>query len=482
MPVRLLLLQLLCGLSLAMSTSSLKVSLGRVGAVSVQRRSLSPKKLLGADLIVREHFLEVPLDYADRDGAKITVFVRELVKASRANASLPFLLYQQGGPGFPSGRPSARPSGWQKCALEKYRILLLDQRGTGRSTPVTCAQLRKLPSDESAAEYLRHFRADSIVKDTEIVREVVAKGQKLSLLGQSYGGFVNLCYLSTYPSSLDMVLFTCGLGPVGASVDEVYRATFKRMEARNSRFYERYPEDIELIRDIVRILHENGPLTTPRGGELTARRFLQLGLLLGSSSGLERLHDLLEEAKGQNDTIDLSENFLHAVERAQESFETNPIYYLLHEPIYACKNTSPGSTKWSAERVQNELPQWDFTKRLQKGDEPLLLSGEMVYSWMADDYAWLKPLRSIADKLAAKEDWGPLYDTDVLRNSPVNCAALLSYDDIYVERTFSENVADLLGPNTRKWVTNEFQHSGLRDAPDVIFDRLHDMAKGDLTY
>jgi hypothetical protein len=73
----------------------------------------------------------------------------------------------------------------------------------------------------------------------------------------------------------------------------VYQATFKRMAERNRRFYERYPSDIELVRSIVSSLHEEAaPL--PRGGTLTPRRFLQLGLLLGSASGFESLHNLLE--------------------------------------------------------------------------------------------------------------------------------------------------------------------------------------------
>ena len=463
-------------------------------AVSVGKRSLPSKKIPGADLMCTEHFLDVPLRYNDDNGERVTIFVRELVKASRANASMPYLLYQQGGPGFPASRPTIQTSGWQKSALEKYRVLLLDQRGTGRSTPVTC---KNLAERKDAADYLTNFRADSIVADSEVVRELICNGTKISLLGQSYGGFVILCYLSTYPASLDRCIFTCGLAPVGVHVDDVYTATFARMEARNGRFYERYPDDVELVRDIVRGLDKE-PRSLPRGGTLTARRFLQLGLLLGSGSGLEALHDLLEHAKTSSGGIDLdAPTFLLSVERAQEAFETNPIYWLLHEPIYMCAKTTPSDqggdgllstsssitpSRWSTERVQASLSQWNYKARLAKGDDPILLTGEMVYSWMADDYAWLRPLKDVANVLANKQDWGPIYDADVLRDSNVPCAALMAFDDIYVERTFSERVAALLGPRTKTWVTNEFQHSGLRDAPSVVFDRLHDMAKGDLTF
>ena len=110
------------------------------------------------------------------------------------------------------------------------------------------------------------------------------------------------------------------------------------------------------------------------------------------------------------------------------------------------------------------------------------LTGEMVYSWMGDDFAWLRSLKPAAEILAAKADWGPLYNTAVLGGSeggkgpPV--AALVSYEDVYVERGFSEQTAQLLGGRARLWITNEFQHSGLRDDPKV-FERLLAMSKGE---
>ena len=38
----------------------------------------------------------------------------------------------------------------------------------------------------------------------------------------------------------------------------------------------------------------------------------------------------------------------------------------------------------------------------------------------------------------------------------------------YVERAFSEETASLLGERAALWVTNEFQHSGLKDAPKEV--------------
>ena len=71
--------------------------------------------------------------------------------------------------------------------------------------------------------------------------------------------------------AVERALFTFGLAPVGRTAEEVYSATYLRMEERNRRFYERYPQDVELVRDIVASLHE-APATMPRGGTLTVSR------------------------------------------------------------------------------------------------------------------------------------------------------------------------------------------------------------------
>lgn len=106
------------------------------------------------------------------------MFAREVVPLGTANRDeLPWLVFLQGGPGGASPRPAA--GGWLTAALEKYRLLLLDQRGTGSSTRVTTETLLAAFGDDAVgmAEYLSHFRADSIVADAEAMRVVLAGKQ-----------------------------------------------------------------------------------------------------------------------------------------------------------------------------------------------------------------------------------------------------------------------------------------------------------------
>ena len=133
------------------------------------------------------------------------MFAREAVARRRERDELPWLVFFQGGPGFEAARPfkPSSPS-WLERALEDYRVLLLDQRGTGRSTPVgTLAEL----SPEEQADYLKHFRADGIVRDAELIRGELGV-ERWSVLGQSFGGFCVTRYLSAVPEGLAEAFIT----------------------------------------------------------------------------------------------------------------------------------------------------------------------------------------------------------------------------------------------------------------------------------
>ncbi len=418
------------------------------------------------------HEFQVPLDYARPDGPPITVFAREVVATGKESADLPWLVFFQGGPGFASPRPDAPPGGWYKRALQDYRVLLLDQRGTGLSTPVTFQTLAALPSPQAQADYLRHFRADNIVRDAEWIRKkLVGADVPWSILGQSYGGFCAVTYLSLAPAGLKEVMITGGLPSLTRPVDDVYRATYRRVAAQNRRYFDRYPDDIDRVRAIVDYLarHE---VHLPDGGRLTPRRFQALGMAFGASDGFEKVHYLLEEAFVAGRTeCELGYGFLRGV-AAAHSFDTNPIYALLHEACY-CQGEA---SNWSAERVRAEFPVFDV-----QPDQPVHFTGEMIYPWMFDDYAGLRPLREAAQILAETTDWPPLYDVAALRTNRVPVAAAVYYEDMYVELAYSEETAATIA-GIQRWVTNEYAHNGLRADGEHLLDRLIGMVRGTIRF
>ncbi len=399
------------------------------------------------NLIVTEREHSLPLEHADPDGPRITVFSREL--ADPDGQQRPLLVFFEGGPGFEAPRPSRvhQSPPWLERALADFRVLLLDQRGTGRSTPLHT----RLPgAPEEQAAYLTHFRADAIVADAEAIRREL-EVDSWSVLGQSFGGFCATRYLSAAPSALREVLITGGVPPLDSPIDDVYRATLARMRDRNERFYERYPEDRERLRALL-ALAATGQLILPCGDPLTPDRVRQLGHMLGMSDGNERLHYILE--------LDpRSPAFLHDAEQAT-SFARNPIYAILHEACWA----DGGSTRWSAQRMLAEQDDWpeDF------------MTGEHVFPTIFDAPS-LAPLRDAAE-LLAEHEWPALYDRDVLAANTVPAAAAAYAEDPYVERAFSERTAAAVG-KLRLWLTNEYDHDGLRKDGERVLGRLLDLAR-----
>ena len=414
--------------------------------------------------MLAEHEFSVPLDHARPDGETITVFAREARAAGKEDAELPWLVFLQGGPGSAAPRPTGLEP-WIRRATRDYHLLLLDQRGTGRSTPVLAQTLVGLGSAEAQADYLKHFRADSIVRDAEVIRPQITGGEQWALLGQSYGGFCSTTYLSIAPEGVREAYVTGGLPPLERSTDEIYRATYKRLADRNRRYYARYPEDVERVRRLVEVL-ESEDVRFADGSPLSPRRFLQAGSIFGMSYGFEKVHYLVELAFAGDGKV--SSLFLRELDHFLP-FDPAPIYSLLHEACYA----QGEATRWSAQRVLGEFP--EFT---DGGEGPIFFTGEMVYPWQFDEYRELQPLKGAAELLAEYEDWPRLYDVERLRDNEVPVAAAVYENDMYVERAFSLETAETMG--AKAWVTSQYEHDGLRSWGEEVLGRLFAMRRGEV--
>ncbi len=420
-------------------------------------------------LLLTDHEFQVPLDYVRPAGPHLTVFAREVAAVDKDASTLPWLVFFQGGPGLGSPRPiDSDTPGWIGRAVKDYQVLLLDQRGTARSSPISYQTLARFQSPHEQADYLKFFRADNIVRDAEFIRREM-KIDRWSVLGQSYGGFCVTTYLSLAPEGLREAFLTGGLPPIDHHPDDVYRATYPRVREKNRLYFERYPDDMERVRDIVDYLSTHD-VRLPCGDRLTPDHFQQLGMAFGMSDGFESVHYLLEEAFVTSASgKEISYTFLRGVENALH-FDTSPIYAVLHEPIY-CEGTA---SSWSAARVRAEFPEFAIAP-----DRPVLFTGEMVYPWMLDEYRTLRPLKEAAQLLAQFDQWPRLYDREVLRQNTVPTAAALYYNDMYVDRLLSEETASII-KNMQVWVTSEYEHNGLRAAGEKILGRLIGLARGEV--
>jgi pimeloyl-ACP methyl ester carboxylesterase len=417
--------------------------------------------------VLTDRFFGVPLDHQRPDGEQIEVFARQVVAADKADADLPWLLFLQGGPGFAAPRPEGRES-WLDRALNDYRVLLLDQRGTGRSCPANRRTLARLGPEgpQAQADYLTHFRADSIVLDAELIRRELTD-EPWSVLGQSFGGMCTVTYLSFAPHGIREAFITGGLPGLTVTADDIYRRTYRTVAAKNAAHYERYPDDVDQARRVAEYLATRD-VRLPDGAPLTVAAFQSAGAMLGQSGGSHALHYLLEDPFAGDE---LSDVFRYAVMN-ELTFATGPLYALLHEAAYA----QGFATRWSAQRIRAEFE--EFGPRFT-GSDPLYFTGEMIYPWMIDADPVLRPLRQAADILAERDDWPPLYDPTRLAANEVPVAAAIYYNDMYVDRELSMQTAQAIR-GLQAWVTSEYEHDGLRVSNGAVLDRLIGMVRGNI--
>ncbi|KAI3534765.1 hypothetical protein CSPX01_11909 [Colletotrichum filicis] len=443
--------------------------------------------VIPGQFLVSELFFEVPKDYSNQALGVLQLFGRSVTKHERPIVpptesekkqaeQKPWMVFLQGGPGF--GNPEPQDSPITRTALDRgYQVLFLDYRGVGLSSPVSAATLALEGNAQKQADHLKLLRQDNIVNDLEAVRAYLTEDfpeekKKWSLFGQSFGGFVSLTYLSRFPQGLREVFLTGGLAPVGKSPEQVYEATFKKVQERNQAYYQKYPEDIEAVHQVARFIQEKKQVNLPGGGYLTISRLLTLGLAFGAHGGLDSVHSTILKLKTDLDQFGFfTRASLTDVETAT-SFDSNIIYAILHEAIYT---DGPGSvSNWAAYRVGKSLEKFSWLAKEPAISEftapPLYFSGEMIFPLHFETYPELIELREAAEILAKFDQWPELYDQEKLRENTVPVYAAGYIDDMYVDYEFAKDTAALV--KAKVYETNQLYHSALRAKTEEVMREL----------
>ena len=453
-------------------------------------------------LYVEDHSIDVPLDWRGlepallamgltmRAGAfpapvpgapeSIKLFYRVVCAPEHVSDDLPLLVYFQGGPGGACPRPlSPTSDGWIAEAVKHYRVILPDQRGVGRSSRVSGRTMAELGERAEAAgadpvrsqaDFLKRFLAPSIVRDFEYLRLTQFGGRPWTTLGQSYGGFITLSYLSSYPTGIKAA-FTCGGIPhVPASAAEVYARTFPRMVAKTKAYYDRYPGDVERVAAVADMV-EAGNIVLPDGSPLTVERLQLLGSDFGMKPSFERMHWLFDTAFEDGDGAlgatepHLSDAFLMGV-LDRTTTRANPLYWTLQEFIYADGTCAP--IGWAAAAEKAGRPEFDGNAR------PLMFTGEACFPWMFEQMPELVPFGAGVNLLMEDIEFDPVYNPARLAANEVPLHAAVYFDDMYVDSGLQLDTLSRVG-NAHPWVTNEFEHDGLHG--DTVFRHLYEAAR-----
>ena len=180
-------------------------------------RPCNLRSILGREAVQAQcGSFDVPEDRSKPDGRKIALNIAWLPAYNDADASADPLFMLAGGPGqsavetFPAMNPIL------KEVRERRHILLVDQRGTGKSNLLSCKPMDEEDPDTSpaamaegtatcAAELagkadLRHYTTTDAVADLDAVREAIG-AQQVNLMGVSYGTRVAQQYAMRHPQA-----------------------------------------------------------------------------------------------------------------------------------------------------------------------------------------------------------------------------------------------------------------------------------------
>ena len=178
-----------------------------------------------------------------------------------------------------------------KRAVEEYRVLLLDQRGTGRSTPVgatipgdTPAGPGRLPRPLPGRQHRPRLRGDprrARLAAVDDARPELRRVHDAHLpLVRARGPARRRCSPAACRRSA---------GPS----DDIYGATYRQAIAAQRALLRPLPGRPGAGPRHLRPPRGRGR-PAPGGDRLTARRFRQLGMWLGDSAGFELLHHVIE--------------------------------------------------------------------------------------------------------------------------------------------------------------------------------------------
>jgi pimeloyl-ACP methyl ester carboxylesterase len=180
----------------------------------------------------------LPLDYSNPKGQTVDVFAAVMPSRGGKASSDPLVLLA-GGPGQAASEVIQLVDAVVGDLRNGRDVLIVDQRGTGRSHPLACDSIEsnivtleaysKAIKECREAESLpvRHFNFENIVRDLEEIRASLGYEQ-LNLWGISWGTRTAAHYLRRYPDKVRSVVVDGVLPPqvplVGTVADSVERA------------------------------------------------------------------------------------------------------------------------------------------------------------------------------------------------------------------------------------------------------------------
>jgi pimeloyl-ACP methyl ester carboxylesterase len=212
------------------------------GGMAAAADKLSPCRLEGLEHEALCGTLSRPLDPARQDGVRIELHFAVLPALARNKKPDP-LFFLAGGPGQSAIALAGPVSRMLKRLGQRRDIVLVDQRGTGRSAPLDCAdEAATLPLGELADPQrqqqraraclrslqalphgdLRHYTTALAMADLDAVRQALG-AERINLVAASYGTRAALEYMRLHPQRVRRVVLD-GVAPADMVMPEASAA------------------------------------------------------------------------------------------------------------------------------------------------------------------------------------------------------------------------------------------------------------------
>jgi pimeloyl-ACP methyl ester carboxylesterase len=219
--------------------------------------------------------LSVPEDREQSDGANIDLNVAVVPALNRRSKAAPLFLLA-GGPGQSAVQSYVALAGAFARINRNHAIVLLDQRGTGRSNPLTCdyPEEWRQPADPlpvlrrateeclaKLGQHVRFYTTSIAVRDLEEVRAALGYPQ-IDLYGGSYGTRVAEAYMRRYPARTRAVILDGVTYPeqaIGAETPQDGERALNLIVARCKRAPECAAAYPELQQELDALLRQFGP-------------------------------------------------------------------------------------------------------------------------------------------------------------------------------------------------------------------------------
>jgi pimeloyl-ACP methyl ester carboxylesterase len=186
--------------------------------------------------------INVPLNYADPSGRKITLALTEVPATAPPSQQQGILLVNPGGPGASgTGLAEFVAQGLKPAVASEYDIIGFDPRGVGSSVPaLDCepsffsrARPNYIPANAAAERVmidraktyaddcekrfgwlLPYLTTQNIARDMDLIRAALGQ-QKLSYFGYSYGTYIGQVYATMFPHRVRRMVLDSTVDPTG---------------------------------------------------------------------------------------------------------------------------------------------------------------------------------------------------------------------------------------------------------------------------